>query len=136
MTNTRRPEIVEHALALFAPLGRIRVRRMFGGYGFYCDGLFFALVAWDTLYLKADAAAQAPFVEAGCQIFRDTRPDGREFSMGYWSAPDEALDGPDAMRPWARRAIECALRNRKPLRAHDQPPEPRMAIQRFRSKPS
>ncbi|MCB1889200.1 MAG: TfoX/Sxy family protein [Rhodocyclaceae bacterium] len=116
MATRPRPEIVDHALELFAPLGAIRVRPMFGGHGFYCDDLFFALVAWDTLYLKADAASQAPYEAAGSQIFRYSQPDGRAFTMGYWSAPDEALDSPQAMLPWARRAIDCALRNRKPKR--------------------
>ena len=37
--------------------------------------------------------------------------------MGYWTVPDEALDSPAAMAPWARLAIDCALRNRKPCRA-------------------
>ncbi|MCB1915160.1 MAG: TfoX/Sxy family protein [Rhodocyclaceae bacterium] len=106
------PEIVAHALELFAPLGHIRTKRMFGGHGFYCDGLFFALVAWNTLYLKADEQSQAAFQQAGCRIFRSERTDGRTFSMGYWSAPDESLDSPQAMQPWARMAIECALRQR------------------------
>lgn len=110
------PEIVTYAQELFAPLGTVRTKAMFGGWGFYVDDLFIALVAWDTLYLKADADSQAPFVAAGCQPFRCTQPDGREFVMGYWSAPDEALDSPAAMEPWARRAIACALRNRKPPR--------------------
>ena len=30
--------------------------------------------------------------------------------MSYWSAPEEAMDSPDDMRPWARRAIAAALR--------------------------
>jgi len=127
MAAQPRPEIVDHALELFAPLGAIRVRRMFGGYGFYCDDLFFALVAWDILFLKADAEAQAPFEAAGSQVFQYTQPDGRVFTMGYWSAPDEALDSPQAMLPWARRALECALRHRKPVkpaRRRGAPPEP------------
>ena len=36
--------------------------------------------------------------------------------MGYWTAPDAALDSPAAMLPWARAALACALRNRKPPR--------------------
>lgn len=107
------PGIVDHALELFAPLGSIRVKRMFGGHGFYCDDLFFALVARDTLYLKGDDESQADFEAAGSQRFRDTQSDGREFSMGYWSAPDAALDSPQAMLPWGRRALACALRSRK-----------------------
>jgi DNA transformation protein len=110
------PEIVTQALDLFAPLGSIRVKRMFGGWGFYADDLFFAIVAFDTLYLKADAESEAAFEDAGCTRFRYTQPNGTEFSMAYWSAPEESLDNPAAMQPWARRALECAVRNRKPPR--------------------
>lgn len=112
MGRSPRPEIVDHALELFAPLGSIRTQRMFGGHGFYCDGLFFALVAWDTVYLKADEQSQADFQRAGSRIFSTTRADGRSFSMGYWSALEEALESPQMMMPWARMAIACALRQR------------------------
>ena len=110
------PEIVTHAQELFAPLGAIRVKPMFGGWGFYVDELFFALVAWDTLYLKADAQSQGDFEAAGSTPFIYQKYEGKTFTMGYWTVPDEALDSPVAMAPWARRAIDCALRNRKPPR--------------------
>ena len=114
MPRKPRPEIVDHALELFAPLGNLRVKPMFGGWGFYADELFFALVAWDTLYLKADGQSQRSFEEAGCRPFRYTQPGGKEFTMGYWTAPEAAMDSPVAMLPWGREAIACALRNRKP----------------------
>lgn len=38
------------------PLGTITVRRMFGGAGIYCDGIIFALLSDDAVYLKVDAA--------------------------------------------------------------------------------
>ena len=53
--------------------------------------------------------AIAAFEAAGCEPFRYTMKDGREMTMGYWTAPEEALDSPEAMRPWARRAMEAAL---------------------------
>lgn len=108
------PEIVRHALELFAPLPGLRVIPMFGGWGFYSEDLFFALVAFDTLYLKADAAAQPPFEAASCQPFRYTYPDGRTLTMGYWTAPEAALESPAAMAPYAHSALACALRARKP----------------------
>lgn len=107
------PEIVTHAQELFAPLPGLRVKPMFGGWGFYSEELFFALVAFDNLYLKADAASQGPFEAAGSQPFRYTHPDGRVATMGYWTAPEEALESPAAMAPWARSALDCALRHRK-----------------------
>lgn len=109
--SRQEPEIVRWARELFAGLGTIRVKSMFGGWGFYCDDRFFALVVDETLYLKAsDEAAQAQFAAAGSQPFRYRYPDGREMTMGYWSAPDEALDSPAAMMPWARLAFACALK--------------------------
>lgn len=116
------PEIVRHALELFAPLPGLRVKPMFGGWGSYSEDLFFALVAFDNVYLKADATAQGPFEEAGCQPFRYTYPDGRTLAMGYWTAPEVALESPAAMQPWARIALECALRTRRP--PHRRSPSP------------
>ena len=52
-------EFVDHVLELMAPWAAVRARRMFGGYGLYRDTTMFALVADDTLYLKADAASRA-----------------------------------------------------------------------------
>ena len=113
MARKPRPEIVDHACELFAPLGAIRVKAMFGGYGIYCDELFFALVAFDTLYLKADPESREASRAAGSEPFRFVHADGREFEMSYWSAPEEALDSAEAMRPWVRLALDCATRNRK-----------------------
>ena len=39
---------------LFAALGPVRTRRMFGGQGIYAGELMFALEAGGELYLKAD----------------------------------------------------------------------------------
>ena len=39
-------------------------KAMFGGHGLYVDDLFVALIAGDTLYLKADADSAAQFEAA------------------------------------------------------------------------
>jgi len=107
------PELVEHACELFAPLGAIRVKAMFGGWGFYCDELFFAIAAFETLYLKADAESAASFREAGGEPFRYSRKDGRTETMNYWTVPGEAMESPAEMLPWGRLALAAALRGRK-----------------------
>jgi DNA transformation protein len=35
---------------------------------------------------------------------------GKEVPTSYWSVPESALDSPEEMRPWARKAIAAALR--------------------------
>lgn len=101
---------VAHCLELLAPLGAVRARRMFGGHGLYVDALFVAIVAGEVLYLKADARAQPAFADAGCRPFAYAAAGGRRTVMAYWSAPDEAMDSPAAMQPWARLALASALR--------------------------
>jgi DNA transformation protein and related proteins len=103
--------LVAHCLELFAPLGRVRSRAMFGGHGLYCDELFFALIANERLYLKVDAQTQPAFAAAGCVPFVYEMK-GKAMTMGYWTVPADAMESPAAMQPWARQALAAALRAR------------------------
>lgn len=99
-------DAIRDALSAFGP---VELRRMFGGQGVFRDGLMFALEADGTLYLKADDMDAAAFREAGCEKFQYRKGD-RDVAMGYWSAPLAALEDPDIMGQWARRAHACARR--------------------------
>ena len=76
----------------------------------YVDELFMALATGHQLYLKTDALNREAFEQAGCQPFEFAGADGQRVVMSYWSAPDEAMDSPALMLPWARLAMEAALR--------------------------
>ncbi|TAK77524.1 MAG: TfoX family protein [Aquabacterium sp.] len=106
------PEFVAHCLELLASLGPCRARRMFGGHGIYLDDLMFALIAGEELYLKTDPHTQAQWEGAGSHPFVYSSSE-RTVQMSYWSAPEEAMESPAAMRPWARLALDAALRSRK-----------------------
>ncbi|MCR6643409.1 MAG: TfoX/Sxy family protein [Terricaulis sp.] len=54
---------------LFAGLGPIQIKRMFGGAGVYAEGRMFALLADEVIYLKADAALKAALEVQGCGPF-------------------------------------------------------------------
>lgn len=103
---------VAHLQDLFAPLGAVTARRMFGGHGLYLDGLFFAIVIDDAVYLKADAETVPRFEAAACAPFVYLSQD-KPIAMSYWSVPEEAMDSPQAMLPWARLAVAAALRKPK-----------------------
>jgi len=105
------PELVDHCLELLSPLGSARVRRMFGGHGFYVDDLFIALIAGERFYLKVDAQTRPLFEAAGCVPFVYDAA-GRSVSLGYFSAPEDAMESPPLMQPWARHALAAALRAR------------------------
>ncbi|MBI2307264.1 MAG: TfoX/Sxy family protein [Rhodocyclales bacterium] len=126
------PELVIHASELFAPLGHIRSKAMFGGWGFYCDELFFAIVVDETLYLKADADSAGRFRAAGGEPFRYAKKDGRMETMNYWTVPEEAMETPAGMRPWAQEALAAAVRARKPAKP---PKSPKILQPRQKAKP-
>lgn len=106
-----RDALVEHCLELLSPLGAARAKRMFGGHGLYVDELFVAIVAFERLYLKADETTRARFVAAGCEPFTYDTKKGA-VSLGYFTAPADAMESPALMQPWARLAMEAALRQR------------------------
>ncbi len=91
---------------------------MFGGWGIATDGLTLAIIAdlgeGERLYLKTDADTRARFEAAGCQQFIYTAK-GKPMAMNYYTAPEEAMDAAHAMAPWARLALESALKARKPI---------------------
>ena len=97
-------------LEQLAPLGELSSRKMFGGVGLYANGLFFALIDDDTLYLKGDESLKAVFEAAGSHAFD---PFGEGKPMAYWTAPVDALDDGDLLVEWARRSLEVAARKKK-----------------------
>lgn len=116
-------EFVAHCRELLAPLGAVRSRRMFGGHGFYVDELFIALIAFGRLYLKVDERSRARFEAAGCEPFV-YEGKGKPVTMGYFTAPEEAIESPALMQPWARLALEAAVRARAAKKAPARPARP------------
>lgn len=90
------------------PLGTVTRKRLFGGAALYFDGLAFAILAFDALWLKADAESAAEWGDT--PRFSVTREDGRVQSLNYRRAPDETYDDADELRRWALLAIEAARR--------------------------
>ncbi len=95
---------------LMTPLGVITVRRMFGGASLYADGVLFAIVDDDALYLKGDATAAQRYESEGLAKFTYEGKNG-PVSMSYWRAPERLLDDADEMCDWARAAIAAARRS-------------------------
>lgn len=92
------------------PIGTVTRRRMFGGAALYCDGLTFAILAFDALWFKADVQSAAAWDAIGAPPFTVTRDNGRVQSLPYRRAPDDVYDDPDALREWAMLALEAARR--------------------------
>ena len=93
-----------------AGLGALSVRRMFGGAGVFSEGLMFALVVDDVLFLKADETTKPAFESEGLEPFTFGAKGGKRTVMSYWRAPARCLDDPDEMASWGRKAQNAARR--------------------------
>jgi DNA transformation protein len=112
---------VSHCLELIAPLGRTSSKRMFSGHALYIDGLCMALIIRDTLYLKVDDTSRPLAERAGCKPFTYETRKGERAALGYYTAPEESMESPAEMLPWARRALAAAVAARAKAPAKKKP---------------
>ena len=89
-----------------APLGEVTSKKMFGGVGLYCDGVFFGIIARDELYLKVDDGSRGDFERAGMHPFAPYP--GRARSMKYYAVPVAVLESGMELTRWAKRAVLAA----------------------------
>lgn len=115
--KSRHDEFAHYCCELLSAVGPCDLRRMFGGYGISTDGLTIAILAdlgqGEKLWLKAGPESTAQWESAGCERFT-YMAQGKPRSMGYYSAPDEAMESVSEMAPWARLALAAALAARQP----------------------
>ncbi len=118
------PRFADYCCELLASVGPCVAKRMFGGWGISTGGLTIALVAdlggGEKLWLKANEETRGIYEAAGCERFTYLVK-GVPRSVGMYSAPEDALESPQFMAPWARQALACALKAQSAKRARSRP---------------
>lgn len=104
------PQYADFLKDLFAPLGPVEIKRMFGGAGVFYSGVMIALAADEELFLKADSVSEPAFIEAGRDAFVFETSNGRRAVMSFRAMPESCFDDPDELEYWGRMAIEAAFR--------------------------
>lgn len=126
MDDKKRTVLVDTVLDLLADWGGVSARRLFSGHGLYRDGVIFAIVIAETLYLKVDDDSRATFIERGMAPFVYNRKQRRVALPGYYEAPPELFDEPEEMQRWSRRALVAArLRRQQKAVAKRKKPQSR-----------
>lgn len=111
-----RDDFVDHLLDQLDPLGAVTAKSMFGGYGIYCDGVMFGIVADGAIYLKVDDLTRADYEREGLEPFTYVKQ-GKRVALSYHAAPADAVDNPEVMRAWAGKALDVAVRAARTRRA-------------------
>ena len=93
-------EYVNFVMEKLSPIGDIKSRAMFGGYGIFHEGLMFALISEDTLYLKVNESNRDMYKRAQSKPF----PHG----ISYWEVPTDVLEENTMLHEWANISIKIA----------------------------
>jgi DNA transformation protein and related proteins len=100
---------IEFLIEQMAGFGAITIRPMFGGAGVYHEGLMFALVDDEVLYLKVDESSRAAFEAENLPPFVYSKKD-QKIDMSYFRSPERCMDDADEMAKWCRMAYGAALK--------------------------
>ena len=92
---------------LFEGVEGVTSRKMFGGWGIYRDGIFFALISDGELYFKVGKNNQADFEEIGSHPF-EYESRGKKITMRYWLVPEEIMEDREKFIRFAERAVKDA----------------------------
>jgi DNA transformation protein and related proteins len=97
---------------MFAGLGDVKIKKMFGGKSVYFNGIITAIETDGEIFLKADAVSAPQFEAAGARQWSYDGK-GKVVKMPYWTVPDAALDDPEELAQWTKLAFEAAVRAKK-----------------------
>jgi DNA transformation protein len=110
----------------------VTARSMFGGTGLYAEGVFFGLIALDTLYLKVDDTNRPLFEREGMEPFKPY--ENRPVTMMYYAVPVGVLESAPELLRWARMSVEAASRAASGVPGRERPRAARSATRAKRPK--
>jgi DNA transformation protein len=91
--------------------GPITYKKMFGGVGFYKDGLMFGGLMNGILHFKVDDLTRQTFIDRGMEPFAHGKP--KKNLPTYYQVPVEIIEDRDELAIWAEKAYAAALSSKK-----------------------
>jgi DNA transformation protein len=105
-------EFRDYIPKLCEPFAQVTAKSTFGGCGLYLGGIFFAILAGDTLFLKANDETRDDFIKAGLSVFAYTAQ-GEPLSLSFYAAPEQTLEESEQLESWVRKAVAAGDREAK-----------------------
>ena len=97
-----------------ADVDSLLARSMFGGVGLYSAGVFFGILAANTLYLKVDDSNRARYEAEGMSAFKPYAD--KPMTMSYYQVPARVVEDADELTKWVRTSVRVAASG-KPRKA-------------------
>ncbi len=112
--------IAQSLAARLMALGPVEAKSMFSGHGLFLDGICFALVTRDTVFLKVDGRNRPDFERAGMGPFRPWA-DRDTALVTFYEAPASVVKNARKFTAWSAKALDAA----RAYRAKKKPRSPR-----------
>ena len=101
---------------LFAGVGTLTTRKIFGGLAIYADGVIFALIdSTGALMIKTKGALAEELAAEGSQQFIHEVKGATRAAMLYWTLPCAAMDEPELACDWLN-PLCCKILDKSLLR--------------------
>jgi len=100
-------EYIENQLSEIADLTS---KNMFGGVGYFIDGVMFGAIMDNVFRLKADSTNVEKYTDRGMGPHEIP---SKKMTMPYYQVPVEVLENPSELKVWAIESFEIALKTKK-----------------------
>jgi DNA transformation protein len=114
-------DYTDYVLEQLAPIGSVKVGRLFGGIGLSRDSAQFAMIMDNCLYFVVDDSTRARYEAAGMRSFSYETKKGRVQVRRYFELPEDVLTDPDELRVWAGESMRIAAQTKKKPAARPRP---------------
>ncbi len=104
-------DYLEFVLEQLENFGEITYKKMFGGVGFYKEGIMFGGIMGGTLHLKVSEVTRPQFEAMGMGSFFDDKKN--KTKPKYYEVPIEIVEDRDELAKWATTAYEIAKKLKK-----------------------
>lgn len=103
-------EYLEYITDQLSEFGNFETKRMFGGVGFFREGLMFGKIGSETFRLKVDDTNKAAYESRGMKPFYS---ESKKKGMPYWEVPADILEDRTQLAEWAAQSFSIAQNSAK-----------------------
>lgn len=108
---------------VFVGIEGITSKPMFGGFGFYRNGIIFGIIADGNLYFKVGDSNKKDYEEYGSKPFTYPMKNGplrqsdsearKTTTISYWEVPADILENKDELERWINKSCMIRLSKKK-----------------------
>ncbi len=91
-------------------IGEFQSKKMFGGVGFFKEGIMFGMLGGHVFRLRVDDSNRIDYESKGMEPYASK---GKKKGMPYYQVPQDILEDKGELKIWALKAFHIAKKHKK-----------------------